>query len=467
MGPTAVPGRGLLPAAVAQLVVIALVRFVIADDRTLGLVIDVVFMAGSLIGVAALAGAIRRTTGRDRTAWSLVIAAGAIAVVADVVAPTRDPTTLGLAMAALVSVAGWSATGVMRSGAWTTVTIGRTAIDGIWVVVATVPAWWTVAIAPLLEHRDRLGTGALITLVLLSALALAIIADLMAALPRLEPTAQRTMVVLAVGGLMYLVASQLLAWEHLAGVSTERSLAAIPLAAIPVVAVLATRHPDLSRLVSDVRDIRELDFWAITILPLLVSAPVVVRAGTPTTWALAALGVLGVRAGLVVRENRQLLDTVEQQSRQDPLTGLANRRTLDDGDLAGRPVGACFIDLDGFKSINDAHGHQVGDELLRVVARRLESCVRHADVVLRVGGDEFVLLLVDATDPSQLHATAVRALERIEEPMTIGDLELSVGASIGVAHTPRWEGADPLLERADEAMYRAKRRGGRRVGDAS
>lgn len=164
------------------------------------------------------------------------------------------------------------------------------------------------------------------------------------------------------------------------------------------------------------------------------------------------------------RENSQL----SEESLTDPLTGLANRRAL--MERLGRcvastrhadsPVLMAFIDLDGFKAINDTHGHDAGDRFLIEVALRLREGLRERDVVARHGGDEFVVLTAGAHDPVVPAADALR--ERIES-LIAGDYVLGQvrfhypGASVGVVPCPPGGDRDALLAEADAAMYARKR----------
>jgi diguanylate cyclase (GGDEF)-like protein len=150
----------------------------------------------------------------------------------------------------------------------------------------------------------------------------------------------------------------------------------------------------------------------------------------------------------------------------DPLTGLPNRTLILDRveQMLARsarnqtPVAALFIDLDGFKSINDTLGHGVGDELLRAVSARLEGVVRHADAVGRLGGDEFVVIAEDLSMDAGPELVAERLLDALKHPFKLGheqDTRVSVTASIGIAAGDR-SSAEELLRDADIAMYRAK-----------
>ncbi|WP_077037751.1 EAL domain-containing protein [Pelomonas sp. KK5] len=168
-----------------------------------------------------------------------------------------------------------------------------------------------------------------------------------------------------------------------------------------------------------------------------------------------------------IRETQHLL---RHQAMHDALTGLGNRLLLQEVLLArtatphSAPCALLCIDLDGFKTINDTLGHDQGDELLVVIARRLGALLRRGDLAVRVGGDEFVVLMEQprhADDPLLL---ARRLLDTIAEPVTLGGQPVSVGASIGVALYPEHAtGPQELLKAADAAMYEAKARGRNRA----
>lgn len=173
-----------------------------------------------------------------------------------------------------------------------------------------------------------------------------------------------------------------------------------------------------------------------------------------------------------VTARRRTQDDFEFRATHDPLTGLLNRDALEavlddaltdlDGAVAGLAV--LFVDLDGFKAVNDGHGHALGDEVLRVVAHRLRGATRQSDHLARFGGDEFVVLLdlVGREGPSPEARTAQRILEVVEDPICIGDAVLAIGASVGIAVCRPGETRKQVLHRADHAMYIAKQAGGQR-----
>lgn len=197
------------------------------------------------------------------------------------------------------------------------------------------------------------------------------------------------------------------------------------------------------------------------------------RADGATIWALDTCRAVVDISGAVIRyegsleditEEKQLQDELRHMARHDPLTGVFNRYALDEtlaSEMARsrryrHPIGVLMIDIDRFKEFNDRFGHAAGDDVLRGVARLLTSCVRDTDIVVRYGGDEFLVLLVET------NGEAVRVKERIASEMakqfgtTVYGTPIRV--SIGAAHwsPDTGESIDTLLSRADRAMYTEK-----------
>lgn len=152
----------------------------------------------------------------------------------------------------------------------------------------------------------------------------------------------------------------------------------------------------------------------------------------------------------------------------DSLTGLENRAlflqnldlTLDQAKRYGRTVGLLFIDLDGFKDVNDRLGHESGDEVLRTVAQRLRSCVRKSDIVARLGGDEFTILLPALPEAGQASRVAENVITCVREAIPLSAAHATISASVGIGLFPTdASNAGELLRAADEAMYNAKRGG--------
>ena len=173
---------------------------------------------------------------------------------------------------------------------------------------------------------------------------------------------------------------------------------------------------------------------------------------------------------------RQSETILRDLAHHDPLTGLANRALLDDrlqqaiqrGRRKARGFSLLLVDLDGFKPVNDAHGHAVGDELLKGLATRLAATVRGTDTVARIGGDEFVVLLEESGDDARALHVGEKIVAVLGLPLEIGPHVVTVGASVGIACWPG-DGEEPqaLLRAADRAMYAAKRAGRGRCRTAS
>jgi diguanylate cyclase (GGDEF)-like protein/PAS domain S-box-containing protein len=185
------------------------------------------------------------------------------------------------------------------------------------------------------------------------------------------------------------------------------------------------------------------------------------------------VGLLGEVAGRrlalsIARDitgRKALEERLSRAALHDPLTGLPNRALLMDrlehavarAHRRKTSLTVLFLDLDDFKAVNDASGHECGDRLLEEVGRRLDSGARASDTVARLGRDEFVVLLEDIGDEREATLAAARIREELEVPFEVGGRELSVTASIGVAVGPSaGDGPRELLRSADLAMYRAK-----------
>jgi diguanylate cyclase (GGDEF)-like protein/PAS domain S-box-containing protein len=167
-----------------------------------------------------------------------------------------------------------------------------------------------------------------------------------------------------------------------------------------------------------------------------------------------------------ITARKDAIDQLTRMAVTDALTGLSNRAVLMDrlahalaGAQRGRgDVGVVFVDLDGFKAVNDTLGHDVGDQLLQQVAGRLSAAVRAGDTAARIGGDEFVILSEQIEDVAQVREVADRISASFGECFVIGEHQVRLSASVGVA-LGKGLSASEVLRRADHAMYRAKRRG--------
>lgn len=159
---------------------------------------------------------------------------------------------------------------------------------------------------------------------------------------------------------------------------------------------------------------------------------------------------------------------IEHMAHHDTLTGLPNRRLLSefveakirDAAVAQSTFYLVYIDLDGFKPVNDRYGHRIGDQVLVVLGKRLSQSLRKADFAARVGGDEFIIIIDDMQPAKQVNGFIKRMLSVIEQPLRIGEETLHLSASIGVArYDDHGQSLDDLMHHADQAMYNIKRSG--------
>jgi diguanylate cyclase (GGDEF)-like protein len=211
--------------------------------------------------------------------------------------------------------------------------------------------------------------------------------------------------------------------------------------------------------------------------PLLVGNRVIgvleffsTEAASPDPLLRDAIAEIGHQLGRVI-ERKRVDAFYAHQALHDPLTDLPNRLLFVDRlrqailrlDRSEAELGLLFVDLDGFKDVNDTFGHDVGDSVLVSFAKRIRHLLRPNDTIARFGGDEFTILCEDLTDETQAVAIAQRILEVFEEPLAFEDLKLLITGSVGIAiASGSHERAESLIRNADAAMYRAKERGGSR-----
>lgn len=192
---------------------------------------------------------------------------------------------------------------------------------------------------------------------------------------------------------------------------------------------------------------------------------------------LSTLVFLGVLGGFIyyARKQEKLLEqlysstsALSEIANNDALTGLPNRRLLEDRMMqalkaakrSDNIVAVLFLDLDYFKTVNDKHGHAVGDELLKLVAERLKNLLRSDDTVARIGGDEFIVLLPTLDDEQQVITTAEKIVNALALPFDLAKQTLQLSVSVGIALYPQHaDEPSDLIDHADIAMYAAKRKG--------
>ena len=176
--------------------------------------------------------------------------------------------------------------------------------------------------------------------------------------------------------------------------------------------------------------------------------------------------ILEVR--LLYKELAQYSKAQQELALHDPLTGLPNRRLLEDriaktvqhAHRNVRKAAIMYLDLDGFKQINDTYGHAYGDEVLKQVGERLVASSREEDTVARIGGDEFMIVLAEISGLADVRGPAAKLVHLVSEPYFINDLTLNISTSIGISIYPDdAETVEALISMADEALYEAKRAG--------
>ncbi len=260
---------------------------------------------------------------------------------------------------------------------------------------------------------------------------------------------------------------------HVSDLADLGRVAGLAMMALAALSSVTEAPPAVSR---DEEMLSHTRLW-LPYLPLLLAAAVGLSRAVgliPHRPMLAALGILVaavlVRQFVVLIDNQNLLSDVAREALHDSLTGLANRtyflhrlEQAVDRRRGDRPIAVLCLDLDDFKSVNDALGHPAGDELLIRVAGRLTAALRQTDIIARLGGDEFAVLIEGAVTESQ--ATAQRVLDSFSAPIVIDGVPIDVRPSIGFAVATiasNWT-VDQLLRHADLAMYTAKREGGQCV----
>ncbi|HEX6347146.1 GGDEF domain-containing protein [Umezawaea sp.] len=295
-----------------------------------------------------------------------------------------------------------------------------------------------------------------------------------------RPVRQTPMLFLALAALAQSASGWIFAWLVSHGAEAIPPLADVGFMVCPVLLLLSSLAPTRGKHArTGGLGTGELLHLLVPYLPMLITGLFIV-VGTATGVRFNPLEIyagLGVVLLVVVRQlvtlmdNARLLDQLHESREQlrhqafhDPLTGVANRELFRERLTAalrrGEPVVLAFIDVDGFKHVNDNFGHAEGDAVLRIVATRLQHCVRDEDTVARLGGDEFgVLVESGEVDPSEI---GNRVLDALRSPHQTQGREHEVRASVGIAHRTTQDAtvtADDMLGSADAAMYTAKRLG--------
>ncbi len=439
---------------------------------------DVAFVA-TYLGLCAVAwwSALRRQPAGSRRPWLLVAAAISLWCAGDLIevglyhfgeVPTvglSDAAWLGgylLLAAALIQMA------VRRAGRG----LRSAVLDGLTLTVAAAAAAWQFLIMPAM----RAEAGSTLELVVPALYPVADIAVLAALLLiTLAPGTRSTPTRLLLAAVLLYLAVDL-SYNLVPWLAPDADLGRLGLLIMlgNALVIAAGLHPARAELTRPGHQVPSLHPARVLFLGLaLLTAPTLslVDSGFDgqEIMALAAMalcsGFVLSRFTIAVREQERVQARLVHQARHDPLTGLANRTVLTER-LARRlpagdaPVTVLYLDLDGFKQINDQYGHDAGDAVLLATARRLSAAVRESDVVSRFGGDEFVLFCpgVPADEAIRL---AERILLDVAEPVPHRGRQFTVGASIGITvhHGADASGPASVLRSADAAMYDAKRGG--------
>jgi diguanylate cyclase (GGDEF)-like protein len=251
---------------------------------------------------------------------------------------------------------------------------------------------------------------------------------------------------------------------------------------IPIIFVTAAYADDMNRLKGYANG--AVDYIAKPINDIILQSKVRVfldlhRSKQALRDNVRQLSQLNEQLNQEMEERVRAEERARHQATHDPLTGVPNRAlfmdrlqlALDRGRRASRPFALLYIDIDGFKPVNDRHGHHAGDLLLKAITQRLGERLRKSDTLARLGGDEFAVILEEQVDvPDDAVHAAENLCGLLQQPFPLeGDLVVQVGASIGVALFPQSAGGaagdarETLIRAADQAMYRAKKGGKNRV----
>jgi diguanylate cyclase (GGDEF)-like protein len=419
----------------------------------------------ALIVVVVSTARAQNSRGIHRTAWVLV----SLSFFVTILLFTIDPQvldadlTLALHFAVISSIGFWAAVIALSAPALPGLASLRTAADALWVTCALVIALWPWMIDPLLHTVGPTNTQrALHVAFAISTIALS--TTILVIIPHTAGRGRVALGFLGIGGATASAAGVFhirffyegtlrfgSAWDYLWTLGTT---------ALVIGSLCSVENELVPRR-------RPVSWHAfITVLPLALAATAIMTTDPGTghmVGAVVLLAVLALRVMALLAENDRLNRSLSDEARIDPLTGLGNRRALeagfallgDEASSRERLRAVVVLDLDHFKIVNDTHGHLVGDEVLKIVARRLRDAVRDRDILVRHGGDEFVAVMI-VRDEDEALAAARRLASAVTGSYSLGIGAVTIGATMGIAVDRGLHELDEILTVGDDALYAAK-----------
>ena len=426
---------------------------------------NVTFTALALIVIVVSVSRAQTSGGPHRIAWTLVAVSFVITTLLFTLDPqgTDGELSLALHFAVVASIGFWAAVIALSAPALPGLASLRTAADSLWVTSALVISVWPWTIDPLLStvgptsfERVMHVSFAISTITLAT--------SVLVIIPHTAGRGRVALWLLGIGGAIASAAGVFHIRFFYEGTLRFGSwwdyLWTLGLGVLAVAALVTTENELLPR----TRTVR----WhaLITVLPLALAASAIVTTDPGTghlVGAVTLLGALALRVIALLAENDRLNRSLTDEAHNDPLTGLGNRRALETriGQIGEEAIdqrrlrAVVVIDLDHFKTVNDTHGHLVGDEVLRIVARRLRDAVRDRDLLVRHGGDEFVAVMTVRDEREAMRAAArLGASVRGNYALPVGNLviDATMGIAIDVGETD----LEQIMTIADEALYTAK-----------
>lgn len=423
------------------------------------------FGALALIVIVVSITRARNSDGAHRISWTLVAVSFVVTTLLFTLDPqgTEGDLSLALHFAVIASIGFWAAVIALSAPALPGLASLRTAADSLWVTSALVIAVWPWTVDPLLNTvgptsvERGLHLAFAISTITLSTSVLVII-------PHTAGRGRVALWFLGIGGAVASAAGVFHVRFYYEGTLRFGSwwdyLWTVGVGLLAIAALVSVQN-ELSPRRRGVR-------WhaLTTVLPLALAATAIVTTEPGTgrlVGAVVLLGALALRVIALLAENDRLNRSLTDEARNDPLTGLGNRRALETGigQIGEQAIGqrrlraVVVIDLDHFKAVNDTHGHLVGDEVLKIVARRLRDAVRDRDLLVRHGGDEFVAVMIVRDEREAIHAAErLGAAVRGNYALPVGNLEID--ATMGIAVDVGTADLEALMAIADDALYTAK-----------